>query len=102
MKDLKPSFTLSHYGNVVRLSLRTGQYRYGGGLALQLLCEDREPYATVSVNVEGVPLAVDEFIFKTYSENEGLLEGMLDAGVVELTGRTAEIGPICRLKLANL
>ena len=48
-----------------------------GGFRLDT--SDGEHFATVSVNVEGVALADDEFVFKTYSENEGLLEAMLAA-----------------------
>lgn len=74
-----------------------------GGLAVQLMDElDQEPYATVSIYVRGVCLDEDTFVFKTYSENEGLLESMLKAGVVEETGVSVELEfgeplPICRL-----
>lgn len=74
-----------------------------GGLAVQLMDEsDGELYATVSIYVSGVRLAEGEFIFKTYSENEGLLESMLKAGIVEETGRYFDLAfgepqPICRL-----
>ena len=59
-------------------------------------------YATASINVVGVRLADDEFVFKTYSENDGLLEAMIAAGIVQKTGRSVEVGmagrqPICRL-----
>jgi len=56
-----------------------------------------EPFAVASVNVDGLDLRADEFVFKTYSENEGLLEAMLGAGIIEPTGRFAGMGPICRL-----
>lgn len=80
------------------VSVHTDHYRHGGGLAVELICvEDGLSYAMVSINVEGARLADDEFVFKTYSENEGLLEDMLDAGIVELTGRSMDLGPICRL-----
>ena len=50
-------------------------------LAVELFDESSwESFATVSVNVPGIRLADDEFVFKTYSENEGLLEQMLAAG----------------------
>ena len=74
-----------------------------GGLAVHLMDEsDGEPYATVSIYVRGVCLGEDQFVFKTYSENEGLLESMLKAGVVEETGVSVELSfgdpqPICRL-----
>ena len=92
--------TFTHLGNQVTVSIHTERYSFGGGLAVQLIgrCEE---YATVSVNA-GSRLADDEFVFKTYSENEGLLEGLLAAGVVETTERFVELGfagpqPICRL-----
>jgi hypothetical protein len=95
--DAKPrTVTLTHFGRQVTVSVHAERYHHGGGLAVQLM-EDGEDYATLSVNVAGVPLKDDEFVAKTYSENEGLLEGLLAAGVVERTGRWAEIGPICRL-----
>jgi hypothetical protein len=76
--------------------------RYGNGrLAVQLV-ENGEGYATVSVNLPMEHIGRDEFVFKTYSENEGLYEALLRAGVIEWTGRVAgtrTLGPlpICRL-----
>jgi hypothetical protein len=89
---------LMHAGKPRKVSVQTDRYTHGGGLAVQLIDEeDGLPYATVSVNVNGVPLEDGEFVFKTYSENEGLIEEMIRSGIVETTGRFAEIGPICRL-----
>ena len=74
-----------------------------GGLAVQLMdASDGEVYATVSIYVRGVCLAEDTFVFKTYAENEGLLESMLKAGIIEETGVSVELEfgepqPICRL-----
>ncbi len=86
------------------VTVRTDRYARGG-LAVELFGADDEPYTVVSVNVEGVSLADDEFVFKTYSENAGLLEVMLEAGVIETVGRSVEVGmagpqPICRLNPA--
>ena len=70
-----------------------------GGLAVQLMDEsDGELYATVSIYVRGICLAEDTFVFKTYSENEGLLESMLKAGVVEETGIFVELEFGCRFR----
>jgi hypothetical protein len=96
MEDHTRTIPIVHFGMPVTVSVRTDRYAYGGGLAVQLDCEDGEPYATLSVNAPGMPLA-DEFVFKTYSENEGLLEAMHLAGVVVLTGRATCLGPVCRL-----
>ena len=74
------------------------RYAHGGSLAVELFDESNwESFATVSINVPETRLGDDEFVFKTYSENEGFLEQMLAAGFVEMTGRSADIGPICRL-----
>jgi len=61
-----------------------------------------EPVATCTVNLPQYPLAKDEVLIKDYSENEGMLQTLLDAGVVELAGRTVKTGfvvlPVCILK----
>lgn len=98
MENTTRIVTLTHFGRPVTVAVETARYANGNRLAVQLIdAADGSPYATVSVNVEGVALADDEFVFKTYSENEGLLEEMIAAGVVAPTGRMAAIGPICRL-----
>lgn len=95
-------FTIERFGKPLVLYVVREQYAHGGRMAVQLYDEEGEDYATVSINVEGVPLMEDEFIFKTYSENEGLLEGMLGAGMVKLAGRACDLGPICRLNVQKL
>ena len=93
-------FEFNKYGPR-KLSVETDLYTFGGGHVVDLIDDTGEPYARVSINC-GVPLADDEFVFKTYSENDGLIEAMLAAGVVETTGRSVDVGlagpqPICRL-----
>lgn len=69
------------------------EYQHGEGVAIQLYSvEDGEPYARVSVNIEGVVLGKNEFIFKDTAENEGMLEAFLNAGIVKTTDRTATSG----------
>jgi len=94
------TFEFTKYGPH-SLFVQTDRYTFGGGLVVDLIDETGEPYARVSINF-GSRLADDEFVFKTYSENDGLLEAMLAAGVVETTGRFVAVGmagdqPICRL-----
>jgi hypothetical protein len=90
--------TLSLGDEKVILTVEMTRYEHGDGLAVQLFdALDHEYWATVSLNLEGVSLPSDEFVFKTYSENEGLLEAMLAADFVELTGKSTNVGPICRL-----
>jgi hypothetical protein len=86
------------------------EYQAGGSPALALvawqddisqdICKG-EPIATCTVNLPDVPLRPDEVIIKDYSENTGMLNTLLDAGVVEMTGKTIDTGfvtcPICVL-----
>jgi len=86
------------------------QYNNNGRTALELVAAEDdmeqdiwkgEPIATATVNLSDTPLASDEVIVKDYSENEGMLDTLLKAGVVELTGRTVSTGfvtcPVCVL-----
>lgn len=96
--DEQNTVTITFVGKPWTMCVRTCRYAQGGNLAVELVgARDGSPFATLSINVAGLSLAYDEFVFKTYSENEGLLEEMLRTGVVALTGRSVEIGPICRL-----
>ena len=95
-------FNIDSTGQLRRVFVSVDQYAHGG-IAVRLKdVVDGEQYATVSIHVDGVRLAADEFVFKTYSENEGLLESMLNAGFVEATGRSVQLSfgepqPIYRL-----
>lgn len=83
---------------------RVEHRRYGNGrTALQLVdAEDGSPIAKATVNLPDVEMAPDEVAIKSYAENEGLLEVLTDAGIVEPTSRVVVSGyvtvPVCRLK----
>ena len=63
-------FNIDSTGQLRRVFVSVDQYAQGG-IAVGLRdVVDGEPYATVSIHVHGVRLAADEFIFKTYSEND--------------------------------
>ncbi len=75
---------------------------YNGRIALALVDSfDGEPVATATVNMPEIDLAEDEVIIKNYSENEGILEVLTAAGIVQPTGRIVESGfvtmEICKL-----
>lgn len=72
------------------ISIMQGQYR-DGGIALQLMDEEG-PYATFSYCIPGTPLADNEFLAKTGSENESLRQPMMDTGLFVDTGRRVESG----------
>lgn len=102
MKDNTRSHSMTHhaFGKYYELTLQKTTYK-NGGTALQLMdAEDGFPYAMATVWIEG--LAEDEVAIKNYSENEGILETLIDAGIVEKPHRLVSSGfvniPVCRLK----
>lgn len=85
------------------------QQYHNGKTALELVAAEDdeendvfkgEPIATATINIP-VILEHDEVLIKNYSENEGMLEALVDAGVVKPTGRVIQTGfvevPVCKL-----
>jgi hypothetical protein len=70
-----------------------------GGHALQLKCEDGSPMAMATTWVEG--LGPQELAIKDYSENEGVYDLLLEAGVIEPYHRTINSGFV-ELKVTTL
>lgn len=71
-------------------------------IVLQLVeRETGEEVLTATVNIPEVFLKNDEVIIKNYSENEGIFEMLIAAGILEDTGKRTETGmvtcPIARL-----
>ena len=77
-----------------------GTYAVTGRPVYVLLTPDGAMYGRVSVNLD-TPLNPGEFLVKNWSENEGLLEALVDAGVVIDTGDRIPSGyvdiPVVRL-----
>jgi hypothetical protein len=81
--------------------LKHGTYANGGTPSMQLMdANDHFPFMTCTVNMPG--LEMDELAIKNYSENEGLLEFLVEEGVLEEPHRYVESGfvmiPVCRRK----
>ena len=79
-----------------------GKYR-NGQTAIQLFStNDGMPWAVATVCLPDQSLQPDEVALKTYSENRGILETLLDAGMIEPPHRELSSGfvtiPICKLK----
>lgn len=66
-------------------------YAGTGRIALELV-DDEGPVARATVNMPEVKLAPDEILIKDYSENEGMLDALVNAGVVTDTGRREACG----------
>lgn len=85
----------THRGTKYRGMLRKEQY-INDNLAVELLYWETDggywgPYAKLSVNTD-LDLPTNEFVAKTYSENEGLVEQFIEAGYFEDTGRIKGMG----------
>lgn len=78
--------------------------RYTNGRpALQLIdAHDGEPFLVATVNLPDIVAGRNEVFIKDYSENEGILAVLEEAGVVKATGRTVISGfvemPACELQ----
>jgi hypothetical protein len=86
--------------NFTNVRIVTDRYAANDRLAV-FLYRGHELYAIASVCIGNPPLAEDEFLFKTYTENEGLMRAMIQHGFIEWTGRcygcSLGLVPICRL-----
>ena len=77
-----------------------------GATAINLICldgeDEGEPYATATINIPRIKLEKNEIIIKNYSENEGILDALVEANIVEDTGGKINVGyayaNICKLK----
>jgi len=70
--------------------------------AIRLLdVADGSPVAVATVNIPEAELGDNEVIIKDYSENEGILDSLVAAGVVQDTGKRVRSGfitaPVCEL-----
>lgn len=80
-------------------TIREGKYT-NDRLAMELV-DDGGVIAVCTVNLPDQELLPDEVIIKDYSENEGMLDALVEAGVVTPTGKTVKTGfvtcPICKV-----
>ncbi len=80
--------TVSFAGQPCQLSFA----RYGNGrIALRLFTQEG-PMATATVNVPCHPLGPNEVLIKDFAENRGVLEALVEAGVVRRTGAVCRVG----------
>jgi hypothetical protein len=70
--------------------VETGQYN-NGRLAIELYDkEDGEPVTTATINLPMESMKADEVAIKNYSENEGIVEALKEAGVI--TEKVRDVG----------
>lgn len=67
--------------------------------------EFEERWCTATTNIPEIELADNEVVIKNYSENTGMLEALVAAGIVRDTGKRARGGhlvlPICELTVGE-
>jgi len=91
----------SPYGEFFNISLVFGQYR-NGQRAIEMIDEaDGAPYAVATVALVDEQLSADEVAIKNWSENEGVLESLIENEIVSAPIRYVSSGfvrvPICKL-----
>lgn len=80
--------------------IKFGQYN-NKRIAMQLV-DSEGPVAVATINFPDEQLEEDEIIIKDYSENEGMLDSLIEAGIVSEPLRYTSSGyvnciPICKL-----
>ena len=90
------------YGETYQLSLQFAKYA-NGQTAIKLWdMTDGFPFATATIAVDD-QLLEDEVAIKNYSENEGILFSLIEAGVVDYPHEFIQSGhvnvPVCKLKI---
>ena len=94
----------SQYDNTLyQLGIGFGEYT-NGQTRIQLYdLEDGLPYCTATISVEQ-KLSEGEVAIKNYSENVGILQSLVSAGVIEKPHSFIETGyvtiPLCKLKVS--
>jgi hypothetical protein len=64
-----------------------------------MIADDSEVILVATVNVPSEPIQPKEVIIKDYSENEGILLVLYNAGIIDQPHRTTEQGfPVCMLR----
>lgn len=63
-----------------------------GGTAMKVVSEDGAPLYTATVFIEGHALPDKEVWIKDWSENAGVAQAFVDAGIITLTGRRVPTG----------
>lgn len=80
------------HGGSYQVTLQVGKYR-NGQTSLQLMdAEDGTPVATASISIPDIDLDENEVIVKDYSENEGMLDFLLENNIAEMRSEYLEVG----------
>ena len=80
-----------------KCSIDIYKYQNNDRMAIELIGypgteEEGEPIAYATVNIPEYFLEENEIIIKSYSENEGMLDALEEAGVIKKTGKAVNTG----------
>ena len=77
------------------------RYADNDRIAIVLRTPEGEPVATATINQPGFNLEPDQVLIKDYAENQGILNALVNAGIIEDTGISVPVGHaearLCRL-----
>ena len=77
------------------LAVMEESYTNNGRVALQLIdLHISEPWCVATTNLPQVSLEKDEICIKNWSENEGILDALVEGGIVEDTGKVEPTGHV--------
>jgi hypothetical protein len=85
---IKSPFTNTHYEVVIQKK----QYSNGRPALILLDFEDGSPYAVATVNLPELNLEDNQTFVKSYSENAGMLEFLVENKIVKYTGKQVSNG----------
>lgn len=92
----KIKFNVEHKGE--KLAPMFDKYLTTERTAITMITQEGEQWCHATVNVPDVSLDDDEVVIKNYSENEGILEALVQAGYITPTNRTTQVGRVtCRI-----
>lgn len=85
------TFTTKHGGSY-QVFIQLGKYR-NGQTSVQLIdAEDGQPVATASIAMPELSLEDNQIVVKDYSENEGMLDFLLENSIIEMCSEYVETG----------
>lgn len=75
-------------------------------IAIQIMDKDGQPFMTASTNLVDLPCEVGHTYMKDYSENEGIVQCLVDLGVIEVVHRKmtdpyGTVFPYVKVLIAN-
>jgi hypothetical protein len=58
-------------------------YQYENGRTAIRLTQNGAPFATATINYPNTLMEKDQVLIKNYSENDGIVDALVDAGIIE-------------------